>query len=172
MNTAMNNRMGKHAKKMMAANGRQNKDIVDDILNGDLDEDVHLGRVIRTIGFGKCRVFYLNKGVPCIVEATIRNKFGGGGRKGVPIQTGSIIILADTQLAGPSRYQIISMLGQDNLHTIRKILKIDGRLLDVTLLDETTIMSVRVVADDDGYEFDTEDVETQEKDAEINIDAI
>jgi hypothetical protein len=64
------------------------------------------------------------------------------------------------------------MLGQDNLHTIRKILKIDGRLLDVTLLDETTIMSVRVVADDDGYEFDTEDVETQEKDAEINIDAI
>lgn len=167
----MNNRIGKIGRKAIESNKKQNQELVDDIKHGELDDDVHIGRVIKTTGFGQCKVFYLDKGVPCIVTATIRGKFGrGGAKRAVPIRVGSIIVLADTQLSGSSRYQIISMLGQDDLHAIRKHKKIDSRLLDVTLLDESTIMSVRVVADDDAYEFDIE--ETLQKDEEVNVDAI
>jgi len=158
MNTVINsNRIGKVGRKAIESNKKQNQALVDDIKHGDLDDDVQIGRVIKTTGFGQCKVFYLNKGIPCIVVATIRGKFGrGGAKKAVPIRVGSIIVVADTGLAGPSRYQIISMLGQDDVHAIRKHKKIDSRLLDITLLDESTIMSVRVIADSDGFEFDTE----------------
>jgi len=158
----MNNRIGKIGRKAIESNKKQNQALVDDITHGDLDDDVQIGRVIKTTGFGQCKVFYLDKSVPCIVTATIRGKFGrGGAKRAVPIRVGSIIVLADTQLAGSSRYQIISMLGQDDLHAIRKHKKIDSRLLDITLLDESTILSVRVVADEDAYEFDAEvDVDT------------
>lgn len=157
----MDNRIGKIGRKAMNANKKQNSELVDDITNSNLDDDIQIGRVIKTMGFGQCKVFYLHKGAPCIAVATIRGKFGrGGAKRAVPIRVGSIIALADTQLAGSSRYQIISMLGQDDLHAIRKHKKIDGRLLDITLVDETTIMGIRTIADDDGYEFDAEiDVE-------------
>jgi hypothetical protein len=181
------NRIGKVGRKAIAANKKQNMDIVEDIRNAELDDDVQIGRVIKTTGFGQCRVFYLDKGVPCIVVATIRGKFGrGGARKAVPIQTGSIVVLLDSRLSGTSRYQIISMLDQSNLTAIRSFRKIDSRLLDVTLLDESTIMKVRTtVEDDDGYEFaedvdDTIDFQTKneererksKKEVEIDIDTI
>lgn len=166
MNAGNNNRIGKIGRKAISANKKQNQELVDDIRHGDLDDDVQIGRVIKTTGFGQCKVFYLDKGVPCIVTATIRGKFGrGGAKRAVPIRVGSIIVLADSGLAGSSRYQIISMLGQDDLHAIRKIQKIDSRLLDVTLLDESSIMAIRVTTlddDDDGYEFD----------AEVDVDCI
>ena len=165
MNAGNNNRIGKIGRKAISANKKQNQELVDDIMHADLDDDIQIGRVIKTMGFGQCKVFYLDKGVPCIVAATIRGKFGrGGARRAVPIKTGSIIVLADTQLAGSSRYQIISMLDQENVHAIRKIRKIDGRLLDVTLLDESSIMAIRATTgdDDDGYEFD----------AEVDVDCI
>ena len=163
----MDNRIGKVGRKAIASNKKQNLELVDDIKNAELDDSIHIGRIIKTMGFGQCKVFYLNKGTPCIAVATIRGKFGrGGAKRAVPIRTGSIVVLADTQLTGPSRYQIISMLDQDNLQTIRKHKKIDARLLDITLVDESAIMTIRTIADDDGYEFDAE-IET-----EVDVDCI
>ena len=162
----MNNRIGKVGRRAIEHNKKQGFDLADDIRNGELPENVNIGRIIKLQGFGKCKVFYLNKGTPCIITAAIRGKFGrGGARKAVPTEVGSIVVVADTELKGPGQYQIMSTLTQKHLHEIRKYQKIDSRLLDVTLLDEAAIMSVRTVVEDEGFEFDddVEETETETK---------
>ena len=163
---ANNNRMGKKAVKAFDYNKQFNKDFVKDFQNHEIPDAIQFGRVLKNMGFGKVEIVTTEwiggKDITKIVIANIRGKFGGGARKGVPIQVGSIVAVAENDFAG-CKFQVIGVFERSTIQAVQKIVDIDPRVLDISILDKDILLRREAVIDD-GFEFDTE--------AEVAIDLI
>jgi hypothetical protein len=154
----------KRVSGVQAKNSRFIQSYLDDLHKEGTVEDVYIGRIIGRLGDGRMEVFYLDaKQRPQTVQAVIRGSFRGKGKRSVWIDVGSIIAIADSGIAGPAQFDIMAILSQSDLDTLRRETTLDPRILDTANTDKDVLKSDRPIMDG-GFEFDREE--------EIDIDDI
>lgn len=135
---------------------------LDDLKSGDMPVDVHLARVLKKLGDGRVEVFYIGaNNKPTLSHAVIRGSFRGKGKHAVWIDPGSIVLAADSGIPGSASLEIMAVLNQGDVDSIRKYTNIDSRILAVDNTDGARL--VEGGGAEDGIMFEDE---------EVNIDAI
>ena len=127
-------------------------------------DDVYVARVIGRLGNGRMDVFYLDKhGSPKATQAVIRGSFRGKGKRSVWIEVGSIVMIADSGIAGSAEFEIMAIMDQNDLNSLRRETTIDPRILDITNVDRDALVSSKCPVADGGFEFDAgEDVDIED----------
>ena len=134
----------------------------------DSIEDVYVARIIKKMGNGRVQVFFVdNNGKPQTVQGIIRGTFRGKAKRSVWIEDNSIVLLADSEIAGPAQFEVMAVLSADQVHDLKKVKEnIDPRVLAVDITDTTQLMSKNPIDIGGGFEFDAPDTE------EVDIDDI
>lgn len=138
------------------------EDLLDDYKKGEKTDGVFVGRVTRRMGCGRMEVFYMLKkgereeGVQQIMP--MRGGLRGKAKKTVWVDVGSLVMLAETGLAGTT-HEIVAVFSPDQVALYRKLFpKADERLF---LKAETA------AEDEGGVEFAEES-----DDGEVDVDNI
>jgi len=135
---------------------------LDDLTRGSDVSDVYVARVIGRLGNGRMNVFYIGEEkVPFTVQAIIRGTFRGKAKRSVWIDVGSIVMIADSGIDGSARYEIIAVLSQSDIDSIRHEMEVDPRILAVDVTDAVALMTNAPLLPG-GFEFDEE----------VDVDAI
>jgi hypothetical protein len=108
-------------------------------------------------------------------QASIRGTFRGKAKHSVYIDVGSIVMVGDTGVPGPCQYEIMAVLSQDDLRSIRKEMEIDSRILAVEVTDAEVLKKSSDLGE--GYVFEDEEAPKEdddlfEKPDDIDIDDI
>jgi hypothetical protein len=151
----------KNAEGGKARNNRVMGDLLlDDILNGEKTEGVYVGRILKRMGSGRMEVFYFNTDArPTQQIIPMRGGLRGKGKKSVWIDIDSLVMIADTGLAGTT-HEIVSVFTEEQVRRYRKMVPdADPRLFMKSSTDVTE-------SKEDGFEF-SEDAEV-----EVDVDAI
>jgi hypothetical protein len=147
-------------KNSEGAKARNNRTLVDalldDIRNGESTNGVYVGRVLKRMGSGRMQVFY--KGPQGTTEQIIPMRGGlrGKGKKSVWVDIDSIVMIADTELAGTT-HEIVAVFSESQVATYKKLMP----ETDPKLFFKTTAVSKE---DDDLFENDD--------DEEVDVDGI
>lgn len=157
-------------------------DLLDDIRNGENVSDVHVARVTKRMGCGRMEVFYLEEVVdekkkdawlledkPKKVEFRVvqqivpmRGGLRGKGKKTVWVDLDSLVMIADTGLAGTT-HEIVAVFSPEQVARLRKLKPdMDERYF----LKGTTDVSSK---QDGGFEFEEAE---KEDDGEVDVDNI
>jgi hypothetical protein len=154
----------KNAEGGKARNNRVMGDLLlDDILNGEKTEGVYIGRILKRLGSGRMEVFYINHDHPLTrsVQQIIPMRGGlrGKGKKSVWVDIDSLVMIADTGLAGTT-HEIVSVFTEEQVRRYRKMVPdADPRLFMKSSVDVSE-------SKEEGFEF-SEDAE-----GEIDVDGI
>lgn len=166
------NRGAKKESGVAIKNRRFVSNILDDLRSDEGLDEIRFARVLKKFGNGRVEVFFvktINKiEYPTIAQAVIRGSFRGRGKKSVWIDIGSIVVLADVGLGGSAEFEIVAVLSPEQVHDIKKEIKIDPRILAVDAIDSTKLMSGQPLTDG-GFEFDYEAASAE---PDVDIDAI
>lgn len=155
----------KRVSGVQSKNSRFIQSYLDDLHKEGKADDVYVSRVIARLGDGRMEVFYIDeKKRPQTVQAVIRGSFRGKGKRSVWIDVGSIVIVADSGIAGSAEFEIMAILDQNDLNNLKRETELDARILDITTVDKDALKSDRP-ADEGGFEFDKSDDES-----EVDID--
>jgi hypothetical protein len=116
-------------------------------------------------------IFYIDsKNKPQTAQAVIRGSFRGKGKRSVWIDIGSIVVIADSGIGGSAQFEIMAVLAQDDIDTLRRETVLDPRILDITNVDKDVLKTDRLGLDG-GFEFDKGE-EAEEAEEEIDLDDI
>lgn len=151
----------KNAEGGKARNNRVMGDLLlDDILNGEKTEGVYVGRILKRMGSGRMEVFYFNADARPIQQIIpMRGGLRGKGKKSVWIDIDSLVMIADTGLAGTT-HEIVSVFTEEQVRRYRKMMPdADPRLFMKSSTDA-------VESTNEGFEF------SEDADAEVDVDAI
>ena len=155
----------KRVSGVQSKNSRFIQSYLDDLRKEGKADDIYIARVIGRLGSGRMDVFYIDAdNKPQTVQSVIRGSFRGKGKRSVWIDIGSIVAIADSGIAGSAEYEIMAVLSQDDLDSLRKETTLDPRILDITNVDKDLLKSDNPITDG-GFEFDREE-------DEIDIDDI
>jgi hypothetical protein len=149
----------------------KNRDFVQDFLEdtraGDT-EGVFVARVLKKMGNGRIQAFYVDdKGDPHAVQAVIRGSFRGRGKRSVWIEDSSIVLIAQSGIAGSAEYEVMALLSSAQIHDLRKAKEFDPRILARDITDADRLVSNACTVVDAGFEF-----EAVAEEDEVNIDEI
>ena len=155
----------KRVSGVQSKNSRFIQSYLDDIHKEGSADDVYVSRVIARLGDGRMEVFYIDaKKNPKTVQAVIRGSFRGKGKRSVWIDVGCIVIIADSGIAGSAEFEIMAILDQNDLNSLKRETTLDPRIIDTANTDKDVLTSDRPTTDG-GFEFDTTETE-------VNIDDI
>ena len=119
---------GNKNKGQSASRDNQDKLIrnyIDDLDRTDgYVKDVYIGKISRMFGNSRVEAVYQKKINDEILigltQATIPGKFQGRNKRHFWIETGTLILVADTGLG----FEVVGLLSRDDIHAIKKITKI------------------------------------------------
>lgn len=157
---------GAKASKRVSNVQNKNKRLIsaylDDIRKEGDVSDVYVGRVIGRLGNGRMSVFYIGEDkVPFTVQAIIRGTFRGKAKRSVWIEVGSIVMVSDSGIDGSAQYEIVAVLSQADIDSIRNEIDVDPRILAVDVTDSTALMTDAPLVEG-GFQFEEE----------VDVDAI
>lgn len=136
------NRGSKKESGVAAKNRRFFQAFMDDVRSEGTVSDIYVSRVLRKMGNGRIEVFYLDsKKQPKINQVVIRGSFRGKGKHAVWIETGSIVVIADSGIGGSAEFEIMAVLTPEQVHDLTKEMDIDPRILAIDNTDEKALMS-------------------------------
>jgi len=119
-------------------------------------EGVYVGRVLSSYGGGRFGVFYIDEdSQPRMVQAIVRGIFRGKAKKEFWVEAGTIVIISDNDIGGSAEYNIMSVLDDDDVTELRKMVDMDARIFDINNIDPMTLLTRASVAD--LVEFTTEE---------------
>lgn len=124
-----------------SSKARNNREIVDNLLDDYRDgmntDGVHVARVMRRMGSGRMEVFYTTTDISAEegqrkVEHTqimpMRGGLRGKGKKDVWVDPGSLVVVAETGLAGTT-HEIVAVFTPAQIARLRRLKPdLDGRL--------------------------------------------
>jgi len=165
---------GKRAAAKISGATKKNNNLIRNLLD-DFGEDdtnnIFVGRVIKKLGNGRMQVFYTTKNEdddiqPHLDQASIRGNMRGRSKRSLWIDIGTIVILSKTQeFTGSKSFEIIGVVGEDQLDQIKEAAQVDARVLAVDITDEASLMTaIKKENAEGGFEFSNE----EEKD--VNVD--
>jgi hypothetical protein len=161
----------KRVSGVQSKNSRFIQSYLDDLRSEGKVRDVYVSRVIARLGVGRMEVFYIDSAnKPQTAQAVIRGSFRGKGKRSVWIDIGSIVVIADSGIGGSAQFEIMAVLAQDDIDTLRRETVLDPRILDITNVDKDVLKTDRLSLDG-GFEFDKGDA-IEEVEEEIDIDDI
>ena len=167
---------GKRAAAKVSGATKKNNSLISNLLD-DLNEDdannIFIGRVIKKLGNGRMQVFYTIKNEdgdiqPQLDQASIRGNMRGRSKRSLWIDIGTIVIVSKTeQFKGSKSFEIIGVVGEDQLDKIKEAAQLDPRVLAVDITDEASLMTaIKKENAEGGFEFSNE----EEKD--VNVDTL
>ena len=137
--------------------------LLDDYLNGDTTTGVFVGRVMKRMGSGRMEIFYIDdSSEPHVTVQKImplRGGLCGKGKKSVWVDVDSIVMVAETGLAGMT-HEIVAVFTEVHVARLRRV---------KPNTDPRIFIKGDTQTDDDKDIF--ESVE-EKKDEEIDIDTI
>lgn len=147
------------------ANNKINDALLDDIMNGEEVEGVHVARVMRRLGSGMMECFFVTEEevehkkrmVDKLVHAPLRGGLRGRGKKDVWIDVGSVVLLANTGLGG-TPWKIMSVFNDRQIARFQEVSpNTDKRVFARATPEETSAEGgIEFVAEDD--EVDVDDI--------------
>lgn len=154
----------KSQRNSEGSKARNNRELVDELLDdyrtGGDTSGVYVGRVLKRMGAGRMEVFYVNndnKLLPVLKEQIIPMRGGlrGKGKKSVWVDIGSMIMIAETGLAGTT-HEIVAVFTPTQMVSFKNMFPdAHPRLLQGGSPEQGT---------DELFEVD--------ESAEVNVDAI
>lgn len=146
-------------------------DYISDISTEGSCDGVYVGRIIGKLGDGRFNVFYLDKTeTPTFRPIIVRGAFTGRGKRDCFLDIGSIVLVAETGLAGGMSHTILAQFDDAQVSKLNKIKKLDERLTAKNVIDEKDLTTK---LDAGGFTWDTgEDDEDENKMDDAEIDAI
>ena len=90
---------------------------------------------------------------PQTVQAVIRGSFRGKGKRSVWIDIGTIVVIADSGIAGSAEFEIMAILSADEIRDLRKEIEIDARIFELDNRDKEMLKSERQTVSA-GFEFE------------------
>lgn len=155
-------------------------DLLDDIRNGEDVRDVHIARVTKRMGCGRMEVFYLEEVVDekktdnwmlgekkveqRVVQQIVPMRGGlrGKGKKTVWVDLDSLVMIAETGLAGTT-HEIVAVFSPEQVAKLRRLKPdMDARYFLKGSADEASKQN-------DGFEFEEAE---KEEDEDIDVDNI
>lgn len=159
-------------------------DLLDDIRNGEDVRDVHIARVTKRMGCGRMEVFYLEEVVDekktdnwmtgektvrkveqRVVQQIVPMRGGlrGKGKKTVWVDLDSLVMIAETGLAGTT-HEIVAVFSPEQVAKLRRLKPdMDARYFLKGSAEEAS-------KQDAGFEF--EDADAEKEDEELDVDNI
>lgn len=164
---------GKRAAAKVSGATKKNNNLIRNLLD-DFGEDdannIFIGRVIKKLGNGRMQVFYTTKNEdgeiqPHLDQAAIRGNMRGRSKRSLWIDIGTIVIISKTEdFSGPKSFEIIGVVGEDQLDKIKEAAQLDPRVLAVDITDEASLMTaIKKDKEEGGFEFSNE----EEKDVNV-----
>lgn len=152
-----------------ARNNRVHVDeLLDDYQAGEGTQGVYVGRVTKRMGCGRMEVFYkddANRPVTKIIP--MRGGLRGKGKKSVWVDIDSLVMIAETGLAGAT-HEIVAVFTEAHVSRYKRV-KPDA---DVRLfMKGTGTVDAGAPIEDGGFEFEKVE-EVPEEGGEVDIDAI
>jgi hypothetical protein len=148
------------------AKERNNREFVDDLLDdyakGENTDGVYVGRIVKRMGQGRMEVFYMKPAMGGRLEPTqaimpLRGGLRGKGKKSVWVDTDSLVMIAETGLAGTT-HEIVAVFTEKHVAIYKSVMpNADPRLFLKTRVADDT-------AEDGMFE--------REEEAEVDVDAI
>ncbi len=158
-------------------------DLLEDIRNGENATDVHMARVTKRMGCGRMEVFYLEEVIEDkkkddwltgekstsrkveqrVVQQIIPMRGGlrGKGKRSVWVDLDSLVMIADTGLAGTT-HEIVAVFSPEQVAKLRRLKPdMDERYFLKGTTDSTSNQ-------DAGFEFE----EAEKEDEDIDVDNI
>ena len=131
---------GNKNKGQSASRDNQDKLIrnyIDDLGRTDgYVKDVYIGKISRMFGNSRVEAVYQKKINDEILigltQATIPGKFQGRNKRHFWIETGTLILVADTGLG----FEVVGLLSRDDIHAIKKITKIHRNISGDEVIDD------------------------------------
>lgn len=112
------------------------RDFIDDTMTNGYVEDIYIGKIVRMFGNSRVEVVYQKKVndeiLVDVVQAAIPGKFQGRNKRHFWIESGSMILVADTGLG----FEIVGLLSRDDMQTIKKHTKINHNISGDEVIDE------------------------------------
>lgn len=135
--------------------------LLDDLASGEKIKDVFVARVMKRMGSGRMQVFYMNpaqQGTEIIVP--MRGGLRGRGKATVWVDTGSLVMVAETGLGGIT-HEIVAVFSEIQVTRYKKLVPdADPRLFAKGDID---------TAATDAFEFDAG---AGEEEQEVDVDTI
>jgi len=128
------------------------RNFIDDLAtNNGYVEDVYIGKINKLFGNSRVETVYQKKVndeiLVDVVQAAIPGKFQGRNKRHFWIESGSLVLVADTGLG----FEIVGLLNRDDMQLIKKFTKINHNISGDEVIDE---------------------VFEKAEDGELNVDAI
>jgi hypothetical protein len=128
---------------------------IEDIRSNDDCAQIHVARIVRKVGNNRMGAFYVDeKGVGHTENATIKGSLRGRGKSQARIDIGTIVLLNNTGLGGFCSFEIVAVMTDEQVHSIREDASIDPRIFAKDIVDEEVLKAA--VKDNAGFEFDYE----------------
>jgi len=112
------------------------RDFIDDMMTNGYVEDIYIGKIVRMFGNSRVEVVYQKKVndeiLVDVVQASIPGKFQGRNKRHFWIESGSLILVADTGLG----FELVGLLSRDDMQTIKKYTKINHNISGDEVIDE------------------------------------
>lgn len=158
------NRGSKKEAAVTSKNNRFVQTLIEDARNDGNVEDIYIARILKKMGNGRMEAFYIDAaGRPQTRQTLIRGSFRGKGKRGVWIDIGSVVVMADSGIPGSAEFEIVAVLSHDQIRDLRKEMDIDPRILAV---DNTDVDALKKSVGDD---IIFEDDEAPKDDAEDDV---
>lgn len=156
------NRGSKKESAVCSKNNRFVQSLLEDARATGNVEDIYIARILKKMGNGRMEAFYIDaKGVPQTRQALIRGSFRGKGKRGVWIDVGSIVVIADSGISGSAEFEIMAVLSHDQVRDLRKEMDIDPRILAIDNTDADALKKGSggddIIFEDDEQKEDIED---------------
>lgn len=135
--------------------------LLDDIYAGEKLTDVYVARVMKRMGSGRMQVFYTNNlGNAAEMIVPMRGGLRGKGKKTVWVDTGSLVMVVETGLAGVT-HEIVAVFSEAQVARYKKLVPdADPRMFVKSDIDATAPPA------EAGFEF------AAEAEEDVDVDAI
>jgi len=140
--------------------------LLDDYMNDDKTDGVHVARVLKRMGCGRMEVFYVDdsKQPIQVIQKIIPMRGGlrGKGKKSVWVDIDSLVMIAETGLAGAT-HEIVAVFSEIQTARFKKVKPTaDPRLF-------LRSGSTDAATTDEGFVFEHEE---EKKEEDVDIDCI
>jgi hypothetical protein len=144
------------------------RDYINDIVNKENLDGVHIARVLKKLGDGRVEVVYCVGERGVISQVIIPGRFRGRAKHSSFVDMNSFLLISETGVSGPASLEMIALIDETELEKIKAVVNIDKRVLSVET-DRDAVAAGKT--NDIGYEFDrTAQVDEVQK--ELVIDDI
>ena len=128
----------------------------------ELDDEVYVARVIKTLGNARIEVVYSRGEKVFVEQAKIPGRFTGRARKTMLVIPGVFILVAKTGVVGALALEMVAIVSSKDLSEIKELTFIHPNI--TSLVTDETDLTTRTTADG-GFEFEG-------REDEINIDDV